>query len=101
MFWISCPDCNGWNPECEACEGGGKKNLRRCPSSFVDARMRSFMVAYRQYDERGVLPAPGSWNDQAALFVAYVGVVDAERGAIAAERERLREAARRARKGKR
>ncbi len=58
------------------------------------------MATYRQYDERGVLPAPGGWNDQAAMFVALVGVVDSERGAIEAERERIRQAARK-RKGKR
>ncbi len=66
----------------------------RCPSSMVDEPTRRLMVAYRSYGA-GFLPAPGGMSDQAASFVRWIGVIEAERAAIEDERE----ARRRARRG--
>jgi hypothetical protein len=55
---------------------------RRCPSGVQDARSSAFFKAYRWMDERGVLPAGRTLEDQAASFVEAVRILDAERSAI-------------------
>jgi hypothetical protein len=93
IFEMTCPDCSGADPGCERCEGSGNAAWRRCPRQSTSREALDLVQAYRAMD-RGFLPAPGAWMDQAACFVRWVGVIDAERNGIEEERaKRVKSAA--------
>lgn len=91
MFAITCPLCDGSDADCARCEGSGKANIYRCPQKVITSDARRLLRAYRDY-ERGFLPVDGGMEDQAAVFVRCVGLIDAERSEIESERESMRRA---------
>jgi len=79
------------DPDCDRCEGSGRAMLYRCPRKVITEEARRLLRAYRDY-ERGFLPVQGGMNDQAASFVRWIGVIDAERASIDEERAALQRA---------
>lgn len=72
----------------------------RCPRSQVDGDALEAWDALARFKDGGVLPAPGAWDDQAAWWVAWVRVFEAEAARVAIEEaERQEKKARRAARG--
>ena len=85
MFQVTCPECSGMTPDCARCEGSGDAWIFRCPRMAAGECGVRLLRAYRDY-ERGYLPTPGGTLDQAACFMAAIGIIDGERGSIEAKR---------------
>ena len=67
MTSIRCFFCAGAREDCEHCHGTGEIPIHRCPNQLVtDAELECVNACFRT--EQGVLPDPGGWQDQAAMF---------------------------------
>lgn len=84
-----CVFCDGSTDECQHCGGENRIPLWRCPNSCLD-QAHFDVVSGVAMVERGILPDPGGWQDQAAAFVGAFGLVTRE---IEAWREILRQKA--------
>jgi hypothetical protein len=68
-FIAPCPFCSGENEHCPECHGNQNGiPVHRCPNSQVTQREFD-MINAAVLAERGTLPDPGGWQDQAATFV--------------------------------
>ena len=63
-----CPFCRGGQASCVHCGGTDEVPIFRCPNKLVTNREIDVIAAAAMV-ERGVLPDPGGWNDQASTFV--------------------------------
>lgn len=84
---IGCSRCGGSDPECEKCAGTDNVPVYQCPSSTAEGMgvghaLSRAMEAYSYMERCGVLPGPGSLDDQAGAFVAFCRTVDSERARI-------------------
>lgn len=87
VFDVTCSWCLNVpekRAQCLECKGTGAINHNRCPMALLrenedgDA-VQMWMRTYALFDQRGVLPDDGGWEDQSALFVRFVHIVDHER----------------------
>lgn len=62
-----------------------------CPMQTSGRDALELLRAYRTF-ERGCMPAPGAWREQAGAFADWVAVIEGERGMI--EEKRAEEAKR-------
>lgn len=85
VFSVTCPECGGGSYECERCKERGSVTVYRCPMVASGRDALELLRAYRAF-ERGCMPAPGAWREQAAAFADWVNVIEGERGAIEAKR---------------
>lgn len=89
-YWfMRCPRCDGFDQACELCRGGGRAGMDRCPPSMVTRDAGRVMDVYAAY-KNGVLPDPGGWYQQTALFGRVIRVVESEVSFIREARERAR-----------
>lgn len=63
-----CPFCDGGREDCEQCEGKDRMPIFECPNKLVQ-RAHLDCVTACALTERGLLPDPGGWQDQATTFV--------------------------------
>lgn len=89
-----CYACDGKDPDCPACNGTDSWKLFRCPHACLESW--HIDVCHGVVEKRrGILPFPGGWMDQPALFVNAARVVGAELSRIedAARERSIRDAA--------
>ena len=105
VFRTGCSACFGYNHDCPRCVDGEVEH-HRCPTAVIESAPDGVrraagraMRAYTQFDQRGVLPSGGGYNDQTPHFMQVVELVDHERsrwqGDLNQHRERERERIRR------
>lgn len=81
----ACPSCRGHDPDCKACDGTGKKEWTRCPTSQVTPDVWALLESYAAFDRSNALPCEGGWLDQARLWARWVAMIDGERARIEEE----------------
>lgn len=79
------------------CEGRGEKRLFRCAPSFMDEDTHQAMTAYRNH-QQGILPGPGAWSEQTAVFARVLRIISGERSVLQQEESRRQAARARAKK---
>jgi len=82
------------------CGGRGEKRIYRCAPSFLDEDTHQIMTAYHNH-QQGILPGPGAWSDQTAVFAKALRVVASERNAIQAEQHKTAERRAKQKRGRR
>lgn len=87
QFFIPCPRCLGQDGACERCCGSGREAVRRCPFTCLDPVAVDVVSAVSML-EQGILPGPGAWCQQAAVFVEAMPFVLAGRVFVEAEAKR-------------
>lgn len=77
---IECLECPAGRPRpsCPECKGSGRIELRTCPWQELEP-IHLEVVAQAELIEHGLLPAPGTWNDQTATFVDAARLALSER----------------------
>jgi len=97
VFRSGCSRCFGADPECPLCDDGEVEHhecpsavVRRAPEPLRRAASRAFR-AYTQFDQRGVLPGAGGFEEQTPQFGQIVDLIDHERSRWQGDLNRHRE----------
>lgn len=80
-----CIFCDGRDDNCPDCEGTNQIPIKRCPWKLIEPGHRQ-LVQLVNLVQFGLLPAPGGWLDQPAVFTQAWDLVMAEKGRIDAAR---------------
>lgn len=97
VFQIAC-ECGGAKRDCQSddCDDGWRP-LYRCPFALIRENgpalgLSDFLYSWGVWREHGVLPGPGSFDDQPAAWVQACYIADQERSAWdRAHHDRMRE----------
>lgn len=95
-YGVTCPVCNGagCTAEVQALTGracvGGQRPMGRCPGACQTPDIARALRAYRMMKDAGVSPVPGGFVDQAASFVRFCSVLEAEMAFVHREQSQRR-----------
>ncbi len=87
---IECVVCDGLDTDCQACGGGGRFAVDRCPREFVGGEVTD-AINLISHAEKGNFPVAGGTLDQSAWFMGVMDRLQSDQSKIDAERmERMR-----------
>jgi hypothetical protein len=78
LYVSPCPACRGRRQDCSECKGRNAAPVWRCPNVLVGRCEVAVVEAVAVFVDKGILPNPGGWSDQAAVFTEAYGHVSGE-----------------------